>query len=127
MRTKKWNMMLSCLFIIMSLIGGILGYFLWQFYQVKPQSISKNAESILFYRSDCEDCRRIYPIIVQAKLEGKSIQCINLKSNENRHYIEEYGVVKVPTLMSFSSHHEYQNSWLGVQDIRHHLEKKKEE
>lgn len=123
MKSKTLKIGFSFLLIIISIIGCWIGYNQWQFYQTKPQSISNKAQNVFFYRSDCKDCKTIYPMIVKAKLKGNNIQCINLTSKENRKYIEQYGVVEVPTLMSFSSHHEYNNSWLGVQDIRQHLEK----
>lgn len=127
MPSKRWKIGFFLLLSIISIIGGWFGYNWWQFYQTKPQSISNQAQDVFFYRSDCRDCKTIYPMVVKAKLEGEKIQCINLKSKENRRYIEEYGVVEVPTLMTFSSHHEYKNSWLGVKDIQQHLEKEREE
>lgn len=127
MKSKIMKVCLLFLFLCLGIVGTLIGYVNWSFNQIKPQAIADQAQDVFFYRSDCRDCKTIYPMVVKAKLEGKKIQCINLKSKENRRYIEEYGVVEVPTLMTFSSHHEYKNSWLGVKDIQQHLEKEREE
>ncbi|MCZ9602824.1 thioredoxin family protein [Lactobacillus crispatus] len=63
--------------------------------------IKTNDDStVLFYRDDCKSCRSIFSYAVMKKdLFRKNIQFVNTNQPQNRHYITEYKLTKVPTFI----------------------------
>ena len=76
---------------------------------------------VLFYRNDCRDCQALYPQLVKAQLLSSKITSIDLTQEKNRHYIQEFGVVEVPTLFQCDSKGNPTKEWMGTNDIHHQL------
>lgn len=59
---------------------------------------SKN-EIMIFYEDTCPDCQKIYPLFYLSKLINKKIVLINLNGKRNRHYIRDFHLTIVPTII----------------------------
>lgn len=83
--------------------------------QVVDQSTMNHASNLLFIRKDCHECEEL---LLKEKSNLKKMLIIDLSIKENRKYIEQYGIISVPTL--FVNQHEY----MGVDDIQCYLKNK---
>lgn len=55
---------------------------------------------VLFYKDDCSDCKAIFDrVMVEKDFGGTNIKPINLNNVKNKHYIGEYNLHYVPTLI----------------------------
>lgn len=59
---------------------------------------SKN-EIMIFYEDTCPDCQKIYPLFYLSKLINKKVVLINLNGKRNRHYIRDFHLTIVPTII----------------------------
>lgn len=62
------------------------------------RTFSKN-EIMIFYEDTCPDCQKIYPLFYLSKLINKKIVLINLNGKRNRHYIRDFHLTIVPTII----------------------------
>lgn len=64
-------------------------------------SLNKNENAVvLFYKDDCSDCKAIFDRVMAEKdFVGTNIKLINLNNVKNKHYIGEYNLHYVPTLI----------------------------
>ncbi|RVU71228.1 MULTISPECIES: thioredoxin domain-containing protein [Lactobacillus] len=107
MQIKKSNrtkIIATILAMIFFLLMGILAFNQHVNHELnqKPVIQIKNntEETVLFYRNDCPACRSIFSYVVTQKdLFRKNIQLINTNQPKNRHYISEYKLTQVPTIL----------------------------
>ncbi|ANK68456.1 thioredoxin family protein [Loigolactobacillus backii] len=60
----------------------------------------KHPEKVLFfYRDDCPDCQSIFHQIYWHNAISHNIVLINMNQSQNRHYIQQYQLTSVPTLI----------------------------
>lgn len=62
------------------------------------RTFSKN-EIMIFYEDTCPDCQKIYPLFYLSKLINKKVVLINLNGKRNRHYIRDFHLTIVPTII----------------------------
>lgn len=56
---------------------------------------------VLFYREDCPDCQKVFPIIYARNMMFKDTVFVNMNEPLNRQlYIEKYQLKSIPTIMS---------------------------
>lgn len=80
---------------------------------------------VLFYRNNCRDCHSLYSKMIQTHLihSDSKVTFIDLAQEKNRHYIQEFGVVEVPTLFQCDRKGYPSNEWMGTKDIQIELNK----
>ncbi|WP_242690854.1 thioredoxin domain-containing protein [Enterococcus hirae] len=55
---------------------------------------------VLFYREDCPDCQKVFPIIYARNMMFKDTVFVNMNEPLNRQlYIEKYQLKSIPTIM----------------------------
>ena len=63
-------------------------------------TLAKHANKVLFfYRDDCPDCQSIFHQIYWHNVISRNIIFINMNQPKNRHYIQQYQLTSVPTLI----------------------------
>ncbi|MEK1293185.1 thioredoxin family protein [Limosilactobacillus fermentum] len=63
-------------------------------------TLAKHPEKVLFfYRDDCPDCQSIFHQIYWHNVISHNIILINMNQSQNRHYIQQYQLTSVPTLI----------------------------
>lgn len=63
-------------------------------------TLAKHPEKVLlFYRDDCPDCQAIFHRIYWHNVIGHNVVFINMNQSQNRHYIQQYQLTSVPTLI----------------------------
>lgn len=56
-------------------------------------------KTVVFYREDCAACQRVYSRLwLRQKIVQDSV-FVNMNQQKNRHYIQEYQLTKVPTIV----------------------------
>lgn len=64
-------------------------------------TLAKHSDKVLFfYRDDCPDCQAIFHQIYWHNVISHNIILINMNQPKNRHYIQKYQLMAVPTLIS---------------------------
>lgn len=72
------------------------------------KALSNDAQTVMFYKSDCAHCQKAYPIvfwhnIVNFQQANKQIQTINVQNPNNKHYIVDYQIQETPTFMTIKN------------------------
>lgn len=63
-------------------------------------TLAKHPKKVLFfYRDDCPDCQAIFHRIYWHNVISHNIILINMNQPKNRHYIQQYQLTSVPTLI----------------------------
>ncbi|AGO09519.1 MULTISPECIES: thioredoxin family protein [Lactobacillaceae] len=63
-------------------------------------TLAKHANKVLFfYRDDCPDCQAIFHRIYWHNVISHNVVFINMNQSQNRHYIQQYQLTSVPTLI----------------------------
>ena len=63
-------------------------------------TLAKHSDKVLFfYRDDCSDCQSIFHRIYWHNVISHNIILINMNQSQNRHYIQQYQLTSVPTLI----------------------------
>ncbi|WP_412047931.1 thioredoxin family protein (plasmid) [Lactobacillus gasseri] len=63
-------------------------------------TLAKHPEKVLFfYRDDCPDCQAIFHRIYWHNVISHNVVFINMNQSQNRHYIQQYQLTSVPTLI----------------------------
>ena len=63
-------------------------------------TLAKHANKVLFfYRDDCPDCQAIFHRIYWHNVINHNVVFINMNQPKNRHYIQQYQLTSVPTLI----------------------------
>lgn len=58
-----------------------------------------NQEKIVFYRDDCDDCKKVMPYLIRHNFLYHDLTFVNMNNKENKRYIKEYGLTSVPTII----------------------------
>lgn len=87
----------------------------------QPMMVSSKTSWVLFYRHDCKDCQKLYPSMIKTAIKDSRVTLIDLAQEKNRHYIQRFGVVEVPTLFQCDSNKEPLREWMGTTDIQNQL------
>ncbi|EGP4894679.1 thioredoxin [Enterococcus faecium] len=97
---KRWLIVLIHVGILCLI--GILGCVWLPIFKEKQEEVVKinpTEEQILFfYKEDCKDCQRIFPVIYWHSFFKKDVVYVNLSVKENQLYIQKYHLQEVPTL-----------------------------
>ncbi|MBZ5961357.1 thiol-disulfide isomerase [Leuconostoc gelidum subsp. gasicomitatum] len=72
------------------------------------KTLSDQAPTVMFYKSDCSHCQKAYPIvfwhnILNCQQPDKQIQTINVQNPNNKHYLVDYQVQDTPTFMQIKN------------------------
>lgn len=59
---------------------------------------TQSVDGLLFYQSDCNDCSELFKYCKQHHIEFKNQ--FDVSNQQNQKYIEQYGLVEVPTLIN---------------------------
>ncbi|WP_046041326.1 thioredoxin family protein [Lactiplantibacillus plantarum] len=63
-------------------------------------TLAKHPKKVLFfYRDDCPDCQAIFHRIYWHNVISHNVVFINMNQSQNRHYIQQYQLTSVPTLI----------------------------
>ncbi|MCT4383774.1 thioredoxin family protein [Lacticaseibacillus paracasei] len=63
-------------------------------------TLAKHSDKVLFfYRDDCPDCQAIFHRIYWHNVISHNVVFINMNQSQNRHYIQQYQLTAVPTLI----------------------------
>ncbi|QHC54148.1 thioredoxin family protein [Lactobacillus sp. JM1] len=63
-------------------------------------TLAKHPEKVLFfYRDDCPDCQAIFHRIYWHNVISHNVVFINMNQSQNWHYIQQYQLTSVPTLI----------------------------
>lgn len=63
-------------------------------------TLAKHPEKVLFfYRDDYPDCQAIFHRIYWHNVISHNVVFINMNQSQNRHYIQQYQLTSVPTLI----------------------------
>lgn len=63
-------------------------------------TLAKHPKKVLFfYRDDCPDCQAIFHRIYWHNVISHNVVFINMNQSQNRHYIQQYRLTAVPTLI----------------------------
>lgn len=89
----------------------------------QPMILSSKTSWVLFYRHDCKDCQKLYPDMIKTSFQGSKVTFVDLAQEKNRYYIQEFGVVEVPTLFQCDDNGEPLREWMGTKDIQNQFNK----
>lgn len=94
--------------IFVALVMGMYGNYRSKGYV----DLEKNEpEIVVFYRSDCSTCKKVYPkITVKAAQDFKNPRFVNLAGKQNRKYIKQYKIKSVPTTINLKTNKRYSGS-----------------
>jgi len=63
-------------------------------------TLAKHPKKVLFfYRDDCPDCQAIFHRIYWHNVISHNVVFINMNQSQNPHYIQQYQLTSVPTLI----------------------------
>ncbi|WP_099044382.1 thioredoxin family protein [Leuconostoc citreum] len=79
-----------------------------QFQNNDVKALSHDAQTVMFYKSDCSHCQKAYPVVfwhnvLHAQQPDKQIQAINVQNPNNAHYIADYQIQDTPTFMTIKN------------------------
>ncbi|MGA3435723.1 thioredoxin [Lactiplantibacillus plantarum] len=88
--------------VVVLTVSGFIGH-RYVNYVEKQQpvvTLAKHPKKVLFfYRDDCPDCQAIFHRIYWHNVISHNIILINMNQPKNRHYIQQYQLTSVPTLI----------------------------
>lgn len=72
------------------------------------KALSTQAQTVMFYKSDCSHCQKTYPVVfwhnvLHFQEPDKQIQTINVQNPNNKHYVVDYQVQETPTFMAIKN------------------------
>nr|WP_207702647.1 thioredoxin domain-containing protein [Enterococcus sp. 665A]MBO1340288.1 thioredoxin [Enterococcus sp. 665A] len=89
------------LIVVCSLITAASSLFVHMSYTFhRSISIELTADSnktIFFYRDDCSDCKKVFPIVYFNRISNKNVILVNMNNPTNRKYISKFELKSVPT------------------------------
>lgn len=100
---KVRGMLLGLLLLFLLIIGSCATFYNSLHDTEQDRSVvtikKKQPKSVvLFYKDTCPDCKKIFKQVWVSSWK-KNIQFVNLNQKQNRHYIGEYDLQYVPTLI----------------------------
>lgn len=98
---KRVGKALAVIVVVLA-VSGFIGH-QYVNYVEKQRSVvtlAKHANKVLFfYRDDCPDCQAIFHRIYWHNVISHNVVFINMNQPKNRHYIQQYKLTSVPTLI----------------------------
>ncbi|MEJ6358508.1 thioredoxin family protein [Lactiplantibacillus plantarum] len=98
---KRVGKALAVIVVVLA-VSGFIGH-RYVNYVEKQQpvvTLAKHANKVLFfYRDDCPDCQAIFHRIYWHNVISHNVVFINMNQSQNRHYIQQYQLTSVPTLI----------------------------
>lgn len=122
-RKKRWRIVSLSVLSIGLIISGLVYGSHHLLNHNQPVKVSSKTSWVLFYRHDCGDCRALYPTMMKTAIQTPKVTFVDLSQEKNRHYIQDFGVVEVPTLFQCDTKGEPLNEWMGTKDIQIQLNK----
>ena len=98
---KRVGKALAVIVVVLA-VGGFAGH---QYVnhvekQLSIVTLAKHSDKVLFfYRDDCPDCQAIFHRIYWHNVISHNVVFINMNQSQNRHYIQQYQLTSVPTLI----------------------------
>ena len=98
----KWVGKALAVIVVVLAVSGFAGHqYVNHVEKQRPVvTLAKHPEKVLFfYRDDCPDCQAIFHRIYWHNVISHNIILINMNQSQNRHYIQQYQLTSVPTLI----------------------------
>lgn len=72
------------------------------------KQLDKQAHATLFYKADCPDCQKVYPVVfwhnvLNFQSHNKQVQTINVGNVNNQHYMIEQNIQSTPTFKNINT------------------------
>lgn len=101
----NWRTFLNLLVLILAL--SVVSFFTVPYFSMhfmNNQASSINSTKVLFYSSDCEACESVYPVVFWDNVvHGTKVQTINLKVEDNKHFVDDDLIMSTPTIINFDN------------------------
>lgn len=68
--------------------------------QIIITNAQTDGKTIVFYKDDCSDCQQVFPMLFRQKLRYHDLVFVNLNQVQNGHFIQEYQLTEVPTIVN---------------------------
>ncbi|WP_270529909.1 thioredoxin family protein [Limosilactobacillus vaginalis] len=98
----KWVGKALAVIVVVLAVSGFAGHqYVNHVEKQRPVvTLAKHPEKVLFiYRDDCPDCQAIFHRIYWHNVISHNVVFINMNQSQNRHYIQQYQLTSVPTLI----------------------------
>lgn len=98
----KWVGKALAVIVVVLAVSGFAGHqYVNHVEKQRPvMTLAKHPEKVLFfYRDDCPDCQAIFHRIYWHNVISHNVVFINMNQSQNRHYIQQYQLTSVPTLI----------------------------
>lgn len=98
----KWVGKALAVIVVVLAVSGFAGHqYVNHVEKQRPVvTLAKHPEKVLFfYRDDCPDCQSIFHQIYWHNVISHNVVFINMNQSQNRHYIQQYQLTSVPTLI----------------------------
>lgn len=96
-KTTKW--LTGVLLVTLLACGGLtIDFFRTQKGRPAVAPSALKNKTVLFYRDDCSECKKVFPRLWWYHLFHQDLVFVNVNNKTNRHYIQRYELVEVPTL-----------------------------
>ena len=98
---KRVSKVLAVIVVILAVGGFASHQYVNHVEKTRPvMTLAKHPKKVLFfYRDDCPDCQAIFHRIYWHNVISHNVVFINMKQSQNRHYIQQYQLTSVPTLI----------------------------
>ncbi|KRL69966.1 thioredoxin family protein [Lentilactobacillus diolivorans] len=98
---KRVGKALAVIVVVLAVSGFIGHQYVNHVEKQRPVvTLAKHPKKVLFfYRDDCPDCQAIFHRIYWHNVISHNVVFINMNQSQNRHYIQQYQLTAVPTLI----------------------------
>lgn len=98
---KRGSKALAVIVVILTVSGFASHQYVNYVEKQRPiVTLAKHSDKVLFfYRDDCPDCQAIFHRIYWHNVISHNVVFINMNQSQNRHYIQQYQLTSVPTLI----------------------------
>lgn len=98
---KRVGQVLAVIVVVLAVSGFIGHRYVNYVEKQRPVvTLAKHPKKVLFfYRDDCPDCQAIFHRIYWHNVISHNVVFINMNQPKNRHYIQQYQLTAVPTLI----------------------------
>ena len=98
---KRGSKALAVIVVILTVSGFASHQYVNYVEKQRPiVTLAKHSDKVLFfYRDDGPDCQSIFHQIYWHNVISHNVVFINMNQSQNRHYIQQYQLTSVPTLI----------------------------
>ncbi|MCT2884809.1 thioredoxin family protein [Lentilactobacillus parabuchneri] len=98
---KRGSKALAVIVVVLAVSGFASHQYVNHVEKQRPVvTLAKHSDKVLFfYRDDCPDCQAIFHRIYWHNVISHNVVFINMNQSQNRHYIQQYQLTAVPTLI----------------------------